>query len=884
MSVKPHASPVLHAIEYLLGRLDRSYLTRLRDFGGLQSYPSRTKDPFPVDFSTGSVGLGSAAPLFGALADRYVELARRRRDRRPLHLAARRRRAGRGQHLGGARRPADARARQRALDRRPQPAVARPGRPGDQGAGAGAQLRDGRLARGRAEVRPAAARGVRARRAASVLRARIDEMPNEQYQSLFARERARSCATRCSTALGAGVAARARPAARAGTRATSARSSATSAGTTSRDVLDALAAARAETDRPTVDLRVHDQGVRAADRRPAAEPLRAAHAAQIDTLRAEAGLTPATEWDAFDADTTEGALLRGGRARWRERPRPAAAARSRCRRRCRGGIRPKTSTQAAFGRVLLDLSRVEGVAERLVTVAPDVSIVDQPRRLHQQDRRLGPGRETRLRRDGGLAAALARRPARPAHRDGDRGDEPRAAARPARPQLGRAGRAAVPDRHALRPVRDARARRDRLLGVLRLAVRPRRHAVGDLAVARGRRAPVDHRRPGSGSRRPALTYAEPCYARELEWLLLDALARMQEPDGRGDSTCGSRRRRSTRRRSLRRRRASARRRRERTSSPAASGCASRRGRRRPGDPRRLRRDRAGGARAPPSSSRTDEGVEATVLCLSSPDRLYRGWRAARRATAAGRAGRDRAISTRLLAPDERGVPVVTVIDGASHALAWLGQRARHAVRAARRRRVRPDRQPTRALRGVRDRRGSSHDGGAGRARALAKTSADTTEREFSDDLTGFEDRLGELCTTSMDTRVLVLRSRPRDSVCDSSRRTAAIVGLARCGGHGRSQRVWWAWTGRVVRCALRGWSSRLMVPDAWSKQRDHEVGTPACTTGPDGGRMGTDPTMPDTVLVSQAAGRTRHWPLTSREMPPRSLRLPARRPPIPVRV
>src|SRR5436853_2643517 len=72
VSVKPHASPVLHAIEYLLGRLDGSYLTRLRDFGGLQSYPSRTKDPFPVDFSTGSVGLGSAAPLFAALADTYL--------------------------------------------------------------------------------------------------------------------------------------------------------------------------------------------------------------------------------------------------------------------------------------------------------------------------------------------------------------------------------------------------------------------------------------------------------------------------------------------------------------------------------------------------------------------------------------------------------------------------------------------------------------------------------------------------------------------------------------------------------------------------------------------------------------------------------------------
>src|SRR5215218_5899185 len=72
VSVKPHASPVFHAIQYLLGNLDRRYLTTLRDFGGLQAYPSRTKDPDPVDFSTGSVGLGAAAPLFAALADRYA--------------------------------------------------------------------------------------------------------------------------------------------------------------------------------------------------------------------------------------------------------------------------------------------------------------------------------------------------------------------------------------------------------------------------------------------------------------------------------------------------------------------------------------------------------------------------------------------------------------------------------------------------------------------------------------------------------------------------------------------------------------------------------------------------------------------------------------------
>ncbi len=72
VSAKPHASPVLHAINYLLGRLDRSYLTTLRQYKGLQSYPSRIKDPDPVDYSTGSVGLGAVAPIWGALAHRYV--------------------------------------------------------------------------------------------------------------------------------------------------------------------------------------------------------------------------------------------------------------------------------------------------------------------------------------------------------------------------------------------------------------------------------------------------------------------------------------------------------------------------------------------------------------------------------------------------------------------------------------------------------------------------------------------------------------------------------------------------------------------------------------------------------------------------------------------
>ena len=73
VSVKPHSSPVFHSIQYLLGNLDKKYLTMLRSAGGLQSYPSRTKDPDIVDFSTGSVGLGAAAPLFAGVTRRYVD-------------------------------------------------------------------------------------------------------------------------------------------------------------------------------------------------------------------------------------------------------------------------------------------------------------------------------------------------------------------------------------------------------------------------------------------------------------------------------------------------------------------------------------------------------------------------------------------------------------------------------------------------------------------------------------------------------------------------------------------------------------------------------------------------------------------------------------------
>ena len=72
VAVKPHAGPLLHAIHYLLGSQSREALENFRGFGGAQSYPSRTKDKIPVDFSTGSVGLGVAITLFASLVQDYL--------------------------------------------------------------------------------------------------------------------------------------------------------------------------------------------------------------------------------------------------------------------------------------------------------------------------------------------------------------------------------------------------------------------------------------------------------------------------------------------------------------------------------------------------------------------------------------------------------------------------------------------------------------------------------------------------------------------------------------------------------------------------------------------------------------------------------------------
>jgi pyruvate dehydrogenase E1 component len=366
VAVKPHASPVLHAIQYLLGDLDRSYLTRLRAFGGLQSYPSRTKDPDRVDFSTGSVGLGAAAPLFAAATRRYVDAHFGARP--PARFVA---------LLGDA-----------ELDEgNVWEAVADPATEGlgqvlwvvDVNRQSLDRVVPGvRVAQWMAQFRAAGwqvlevkyGRRLQAaftRPGGHALRSWIDAMPNEQYQSLFAldgpelRERFLDGAPAATADAVADVAdAELKPLVT------------DLGGHDLQALLDAFAEADRHKQGPTVLFAYTVKGWGlpfAGDPRNHSALL---SQTQVDDLRAAVGLTPDTEWDRFDPASPEGVLAGRRRELLARAPSPpglgvavptATASASR---------RP-ASTQEVFGRVLVSLSRDEQVGRYLVTTAPDVA-------------------------------------------------------------------------------------------------------------------------------------------------------------------------------------------------------------------------------------------------------------------------------------------------------------------------------------------------------------------------------------------------------------------------------------------------------------------------------------------------------------------------------
>ncbi|MEU5786980.1 transketolase C-terminal domain-containing protein [Micromonospora purpureochromogenes] len=366
VAVKPHASPVFHAIQYLLGNLDRSYLPKLRARGGLQSYPSRTKDPDEVDFSTGSVGLGAAAPLFAAVTRRYVDAHFGARPHSRFVALIGDAELDEGNIWEAVADPATTGLgnvmwlvdfNRQSLDR------VVPGIRINQWRGqfeaAGWHVVEVKYGRKLAEAY--------ARPGGEALRDWIDLMPNEQYQSLFGLAGPalrKQFLDGAPAEVGAFVADIGDD--ELGPLVTDL------GGHDLEAMLDAYAQCDAVTDRPSV---VFAYTVKGWGLPIAGNPRN--HSAllsteQIAALRAANGLTTETEWDRLDPASPAG--IRAGERREALSRAP--------RERSLGVTVPETtrvrankpvSTQEVFGRVLVDLARDPAVAPYLVTTAPDVA-------------------------------------------------------------------------------------------------------------------------------------------------------------------------------------------------------------------------------------------------------------------------------------------------------------------------------------------------------------------------------------------------------------------------------------------------------------------------------------------------------------------------------
>jgi pyruvate dehydrogenase E1 component len=662
VAIKPHASPVYHAIKYLTGELDRSYLTRLRRRGGLQAYPSRTKDPDVADYSTGSVGLGAVAPLFGAVARRYLD----------HHVAP----SGGGRFIATV---GDAELdegnvweavidpvtaglgdvmliidlNRQSLDR-VVPGIAA-WRIQQFFANAGWHVAAAKYGR--------RLRAAFAREGGDALRAHIDAMPNEAYQALLGR---RGSDLRKAFLDGADTA-------------------------VARN-LDEVA----DDDLATLisDLGGHDHEVlldafRSCDRaegRPsvvfaytikgwglpmAADPLN--HAAlltgeQVDELRTRVGLTTGTEWDRFAEDAPAGRLCAevGGRLNnVPSPPRPPVPAPTTVARR---RATTPTSTQEAFGRTLSSLADVEGVGERLVTSSPDVSISTN---LGAWINKVGVFAPQEADDYGGGDRLLRWQPG-PDGRHIELGISEMNLFL----LLGQLGLTHEHHGELLLPVGTVydpfvlRGLDAFLYGTYSGSRFVVAGTPSGITLAPEGGAHQSTITPSVGLELPGLTAVEPAYAQEVDWLLCDGLARLG-----GDDSESQYLRLSTRPV-------------DQTAFWAAydrvgadqlradvlAGAYALR-------PQPDGDDRPGvvlvaaGAVMPEVVAAADdldaEGVAAQVVNLTSADRVYRGWQRGLRHGAVAARSREHAHHLARVVGGARR-PVVSVHDGASHTLAWVG--------------------------------------------------------------------------------------------------------------------------------------------------------------------------------------------------------------------
>jgi pyruvate dehydrogenase E1 component len=650
VAVKAHAAPAFYAIQYLRGRLRTSDLQTLRSFEGLQAYPSRRKNPEIVELATGSMGLGAVAATFGALATRYlidhfgagtperfiVMVGDAELDEGNVWEALGDELVG---QLGNVLWIVD--VNRQSLDRiLPD---ARPRQVADMFRASGWRVRElrwgSRLAA--AFARPGGER----------LRARLEAMPHAEYHRLL--KLPASAVRKALVAPGglepdtaidralAPVADDALPALLADL-----------GGHDLSTILAALDEADREREAPAVILAHTLKGWGLP---LAADPLNHTmllSAAQVEELRAALGVAPAAEWAGFESTSPEAAFIRARPLLFAP---PAAAAAPVVPLELDESYPPETSTQEAFGRVLGALGRLP-VGDRIVTVSADVAVTthlagwinrkgvyasrprpnpfaDVPQAVQWKESRAGQHIELGIAEHNLflLLAALG---------------------------LTRelAGETLLPIGTLYDPfvTRGLDALYHALYAGGRFVVVGTPSGVS-LSPEGGAHQSVIT--PGIGVALPAMAYYEPAFAKEVEWILLEGLRGLAVPEGESLYL-----RLSTRPVD------------QRLAPPATSEHRRQvlAGAYRLIDARDAPGYDADGAvhvfaagavvseAVEASHALRAGGVPASVFVVTSPDRLYRGLR------------EPRPYLERLVGADEEDVPVVSVLDGHSHALAFIG--------------------------------------------------------------------------------------------------------------------------------------------------------------------------------------------------------------------
>ncbi len=678
VSVKPHGSPAFHAVQYLLGNLEQKFLTELRVFKGLQAYPSKSKDPdrAQIDFSTGSVGLGAVAPAFAALIHKYAELHFGQVTSKRFISILGDAELDEGnvweavtedylRELGNVLWIVD--MNRQSLDR-----VV----PGIRAAQLKAMFRES----GWHVVDCKYGRRLHeafARSGGNALRRRIDEMSNEEYQSLI-RLSGEDCRGRLVLA-----AADPEAVARAVKDVSDADLPGLLADLGGHDLavlLDAFAEAKAVVGAPTV---VFAYTIKGWGLPIAGHPLNHSQllsAEQMVELRAALGVEEGGEWERFPQNSPEARLCETSARRLSSDDEPTASPPVQAATIPASlGVRPlpKSSTQDALGRLLTELARVPHVGERLVTVAPDVAVSTS----------LGGW----INRAGVFSPNT--------HPDHESEEGPRLLRWEPGPtgqhfefgisemnlfmmlsQLGRSYELCGQHLFPIGTVYDPFVCRGLDALIYGLYNEAKMILVGTpsgISLSPEGGAHQSTVTASLGIELPNLLFYEPCFGREVEWTLLEALRQCADRD-QGRSTY------------------------LRLSTKAIEQTLLDSALARLGEEELRRQVLAGGYRlidaqadapnlAPDHTVQIavagamvpeaveaarvlhEEGVAANVLNLTSPGQLYRGLAEARRGhLRRGTAVLDAGHLGELIPAQEQQAPIVTVQDAASHALAFLG--------------------------------------------------------------------------------------------------------------------------------------------------------------------------------------------------------------------